>query len=650
MPVKSIRRYTAAKWLLPIAAVVLIVLTVLLMSLRRQTVSRSLSPVDGVVDITGEDLSDEVINIVNSWDFYPNKLYSPEDFALGVDDELSPDGQDDESGCIKYGTYRVIIKAQPRQYYTLCSYSIDYSTLVYVNGTEVYAFGEVADNASESVPMIGYMTIPLYSGESGEIEIIYQYSNFVHKDGGFIQPTYLSTPQNMEEFKAGNDFASLALSGGMLVLFLFFILCASIQRSLDYFLLALCCLVMAMRDQNFLILHALPPDTSWFFTYRLFIAVSTLLPCMPMLLICSLYRLTVKRLPVMLYAATMVASIVLIAVLPTTELVTVCTAEWVISVPFLIYPVCCIIRYYRKTGTFGYADGLNMLGFALIVVTILIEGLLVNNSSAVSRYGVVPSGMLIFVLLTAVSISLRARDRQTALAESRSREKLLEQMNALHMDFLHQIAHELKTPLTVISGYAQLTGLQFAANSMNEGTSDNLKTIHHEAKRLANMVTNLMDYSDGHQSEIEFTTVEVAPLLKSVNAIYAPMCAKNGNRIYLRGMKCADVYGNSEMLLQVFINLVTNANRHMKDGVVTVSASDAENPKYVVFRVEDMGSGISPELLPHIFEKGFSGDGGSGLGLAICLRAVEAHGGSMSVERTGPEGTVFAFTVLRKEP
>ena len=50
-----------------------------------------------------------------------------------------------------------------------------------------------------------------------------------------------------------------------------------------------------------------------------------------------------------------------------------------------------------------------------------------------------------------------------------------------------------------------------------------------------------------------------------------------------------------------------------------------------------------------MFDKGYSGDGGSGLGLAICREAVEAHGGMLDVERTGPEGTVFAFTVLRKE-
>lgn len=126
------------------------------------------------------------------------------------------------------------------------------------------------------------------------------------------------------------------------------------------------------------------------------------------------------------------------------------------------------------------------------------------------------------------------------------------------------------------------------------------------------------------------------------------MCLKNSNRLDLSGGTCADVCGSWE-LLQVFINLVINANRHTQDGVITISASDRERREHVVFRVEDTGSGIDSAQLPHIFEKGYSGDGGSGLGLSICREAVEAHGGILEVERTGPDGTVFMFTVRKKE-
>ena len=102
------------------------------------------------------------------------------------------------------------------------------------------------------------------------------------------------------------------------------------------------------------------------------------------------------------------------------------------------------------------------------------------------------------------------------------------------------------------------------------------------------------------------------------------------------------------MLLQIFINLVVNANKNTQNGTIAISASDREREGFVLFRVEDTGSGISAEDLPHIFEQGYSASGSSGLGLAICQEAVEAHGGEIWVERTGPEGTVFAFTVLKE--
>ena len=635
-------------WLLPVAAVLLIVLTVQLLYGRGQGSIRGLKPVDGVLDITGEDLSREVVNIVNSWDHYPGALYTSEDFAAGkaaLADAAEGGGQEES----RYGTYRLVIKAQPRRYYAICSYSIDYSTRVFVNGVEAASFGTVADNAGESVPRIGYMTIPLYSGESGQIEIICQYANFVHRDGGFIQPTYLSTPQNIEEFKAGNDLVSLSLSGGLLVLFLYFLLCAAVQRRRDFLLLAVCCLMMALRDQNFLVIHVMPPYASWYLTYRIFITVTALLPGMVLLLLGSMYPGAMKKLPLLLHGAAMGAAAVLTAVLPTVWLVTVCGAAWCCAGLYLICLCWGVVQYYLRRKAFRVVDILTVGGAAVLIASILLEAIYVNESSVVSRYGVMPCGMLIFVLLIAVSISLQTQAQAAALAESRSRGELLERMNAMNLDFLHQIAHELKTPLTVISGYAQLTGLQIAANHISSETPENLKTIQQEALRLSDMVTKLMDYSHGRESEARFGTVEVGPLLESVRAICTPMCLKNGNRVTIQGGDCAGVFGNREMLLQIFINLAVNANRHTKNGVITISASDREDREYVVFRVRDTGGGIDEELLPHVFDKGCSGDGGSGLGLAICREAVEAHGGMLEVERTGPEGTVFAFTVLRRE-
>ena len=630
------------RWLSLAAAVLLVIGVIQGIHSRRQTKFRELVPVDGVLDITGEDLSDEVVNIRNNWAFYPNKLYSPQDFAAGT-------AEQEEQQNSRYGTYRLVIKAQPRQYYAMTGYSVDYSTLVFVNGTEVYRCGTVADNAADSVPEVAYMTIPLYSGETGEMELIVQYSYFVHNEGGFLQPFYLSTPKNIEDYNAGTDLVSLTLSGGMLLLFLYFLLCAAVQRRINFLLLALACLLMALRDQNFLTVHLLRQSVSWYGSYRILIMVTALLPGTVLLLLSSMYPGAVRRQAAAAYGALQAAAMFPIVLLPTTMLVAVCTAVWLCALPYLAYLIWSMAGFFRRNREWQMPDVLAMLGFGLMVFALFAEGLLTGTDSAVTRYGIVPGAMFVFVLLIAVSISLQVQKREAALAESRSRSRMLERMNEMNLDYLHKVAHELKTPLTVVSGYAQLTGLQISADHVTDETLDNLKTIQNEAKRLADMVTNLMEYTYGREREEVFGTVEVGPLLDSVQAICTPMCIKNGNRILIRGRECAQVYGNAAMLLQIFINLAVNANRHTEGGVITISASDQESREYVVFRVADTGSGIAPEVLPHVFEKGYSGDGGSGLGLAICREAVELHGGALEVERTGPEGTIFRFTVLRKE-
>lgn len=629
--------------------VVIVVLSVFLLQAvfsQRTYHIQKITPQDGVLDIRSADVSSCIFDIANEWDFYPTALYTSEDFASGAAEvKACPEGS--ASGT-PYGTHRLRVLAQPNRYYTICGFSLDYASRVFVNGSEVAAFGRVADNAEDFVPQVGYMTIPLFSGESGEIEIIYQYGNYVHRDGGYIQPTYLSTPQNMEEFKETNNLASLSVSGGLLFLMLYFLLSAAVRRKADFLCLALCCLVMALRDQNFFNIHLLPADTSWYLAYRVFILIVMLMPVSVLLLLKCMYAKATKHWPLYAYLGMAAVAAVLICVLPTQDIVTVSTAVYYASVPYLLYLIIGVIRHYIRQRRLNAVDILVISGFLVLLAGLLYEAILTGDSSEVTHYGAAAYGMLGFVFLNAAAINLQIQQREAALIESRSRGEMLERMNRLNMDFLHKVAHELKTPLTVISGYAQLTGMQLAAHRISDEAPGNLKTIQQEAQRLADMVTRLMEYSYGRKSELSFGRIIVPELLENVDAIAAPMCLKNGNAVKIASGSCADVHGNSEMLLQIFINLVVNANKSTQSGTITINASDQERDGFVLFRVEDTGSGISPEDLPHIFEEGFSASGSSGLGLTICREAVEAHGGEIWVERTGPEGTAFAFTVPKE--
>jgi signal transduction histidine kinase len=91
-------------------------------------------------------------------------------------------------------------------------------------------------------------------------------------------------------------------------------------------------------------------------------------------------------------------------------------------------------------------------------------------------------------------------------------------------------------------------------------------------------------------------------------------------------------------------NLLSNANRHTKDGDITVKA-ESDGGSIINVTVTDNGSGIAAELLPHIFERGVSGTGSSGLGLEICKKIIESHGGVISAESEPDKGTAVGFAL-----
>ena len=217
-------------------------------------------------------------------------------------------------------------------------------------------------------------------------------------------------------------------------------------------------------------------------------------------------------------------------------------------------------------------------------------------------------------------------------------------MDQLKTDLLHTIAHEMKTPLTVMSGYAQLSVWQMEQHTAGQDTMKNLQVVQQEAQRLADLVNNLLSVSHEHIGETELQRVVVKELLDTAEAVCLPVLQKNNNEIQLTCDGCPDVLANQEMLLQVLINLTINANKHTKDDVIAIHAESVEDG-WVRMEVRDHGSGIAPEDQPHIFERGFSRDGSNGLGLAICKDVVEAHGGTIDVTSNGECGTVFGFTI-----
>ncbi len=215
-------------------------------------------------------------------------------------------------------------------------------------------------------------------------------------------------------------------------------------------------------------------------------------------------------------------------------------------------------------------------------------------------------------------------------------------------DFVANVSHELKTPLTAIQGFAQ---------ALLDGTADDPQTVQQaagviqaESGRMYRLVLDLLDLArmDAGIARFERRPLELASVLGAVAEKFGPQAAAAGVRLELKADDLPPLQGDGDRLAQVFTNLVDNAIRHTPPGgQVTVSAAAAAEGVRV--EVRDTGEGIPPEALPHIFERFYRADPSRGhqkrqrvgLGLAIAREIVLAHGGKISVHSTPGQGSVF---------
>lgn len=628
---------------LPLLALLLLMGILLYCRGRVQTEFPVIKPEDGIADVRDVGFSACVYHLVNSWDYYPGHLYTPQEL-------VSPDAPAKDNDApldAQLGTWRLVLLAEPETYLSLCSFSIDYSTRVYVNGREVRNIGFVSDDPAEAVPMVRYMTLPLYSGEDGRIEIVYQYANFVHNDAGFIQNTLISTPENIDEYQRGLTLWALLLGGGLMFFALYFLLGAAFQKSWEYAALALCCAVIALRNQFFFAEHLLGAGYDFYLEYRIIVLDVSLIPAASLCLLSAFFpqvRGKQNRTTLLLTAifAVLAACHFLVG---TKSLVLLCHICYYVCVPFLLWMTFRLVRCYWKERMTAL-DALTLAAIGLFMVMLIYEGMNTGSNSTINHFGVTPLAMVICILILDVVINTRLKTQAALLRQTQQRNELLGQVNEMNRDFLRTVAHELKTPLTVISGYAQLMGRQLERGTLSDHSPERLETIRQEADRLGEIVTRLMDYTYGRDRDPELTAVNIPALFESADAVLKPVCAKRGNTLRFTDDCRCRVHGNFELLLQVLINLVVNASRHTENGNITVEAEDCGAA--VAFRVRDNGEGIAPEIAPHIFEKGYTTTDGRGLGLVICSDTVALHGGALKLEATGPEGSCFRFTIPKE--
>jgi two-component system OmpR family sensor kinase/two-component system sensor histidine kinase BaeS len=260
--------------------------------------------------------------------------------------------------------------------------------------------------------------------------------------------------------------------------------------------------------------------------------------------------------------------------------------------------------------------------------------------------------------------------RELALAFNAMTEELA-RADELRRNLTADVAHELRTPLSVIRGK-----LEGVLDEVYPCTPDHLSPILEEIKLLTRLVEDLhlLSLAEAGQLSLDEQATDVGALLRDAQVNFGPQAADRGVTLALDlPTELPEVIADRRRIAQVLGNLLTNALRHTPSGGhVTLSAAvpalspstllrinSAERGEGMIeVTVADTGIGIPPDDLPYIFERFWRGEksrmtatvasragGGTGLGLAIAKQLVEMHGGMIRVESTPGEGSKFRFTL-----
>ena len=242
-----------------------------------------------------------------------------------------------------------------------------------------------------------------------------------------------------------------------------------------------------------------------------------------------------------------------------------------------------------------------------------------------------------------------------ALVSARTHEDL-QRATRTRDEVMATVTHDLKTPLTTISGVAQLLKRQAGQPPTPERTerlANGLDTIHKMAATMASLIDELMDtvrLQYGEPVHLDIRRVDLARLAEDVVHDHKPNAPAHELRLERPDSLLLD--GDGQRLRRVLDNLVSNAIKYSPDGG-TVNVRLAADGAEAVVAVQDCGIGINPEDVPVLFEPfrrggNTAGIAGSGVGLLSVKRIIELHGGSVDVQSTKGEGTTVTVRLPLK--
>ena len=232
----------------------------------------------------------------------------------------------------------------------------------------------------------------------------------------------------------------------------------------------------------------------------------------------------------------------------------------------------------------------------------------------------------------------------------------IKRMEKVRSEFLGNVTHELKTPISSISGYIE-TLLEGAIKDENVNLGFLERSLEN-VQRLEDLVTDLVEISRIETGELRMN-FEYFNIHDLLNDLFKDAHQRNSNKNLKIQLEVPDkklfIYGDKSRLDQVIANLLSNAMRYTDQGQIRIKVMRRDNE--LIFSIRDTGIGVSRKALSRIFERFYRTDkardrrkGGTGLGLAISKHIIEAHGSHIYVDSLEGKGSTFSFGITTISP
>jgi signal transduction histidine kinase len=264
--------------------------------------------------------------------------------------------------------------------------------------------------------------------------------------------------------------------------------------------------------------------------------------------------------------------------------------------------------------------------------------------------------IIALVLTTALMIARRIKRMVLALHASQQQQielRLAQEKNTFMTEFITNISHDLKTPLTVIN-----TSL-YMIERLNdpERQREKIQHIYDQTRLVEKFIQDILLVARlEHSPDLEMAAVDVNAILLDIRQQLHPHAESRQIRLIMQLEQSLPVArGDSHQLLRAFMNLVENAIHYTPEaGAVTISTRVEK--QHIIIDIADTGIGIAPADIPHIFERFYRADTarkfsetGTGLGLAIVQKIIDRHGGSIQVQSIPNQGTTFCVRLTLTE-